>query len=717
MNNQVHFTIGFHTAGSGGNPTGIGDFIRQLDWRGIPASITCVDGDVGISDAIALINAGSPVRHNLMWRLVTADDGTAGGKTEYYAVPRVNGVPYGGTPEQAGEWIATALHQFAPPTVKNNKTDIWVSVFNEVDKNQSGYLGKSALKAAQLLNGRGYKVMAFGFASGEPEQAHWETEGMLSYLRYCASSDGMAGVALHEYSYDPNSLFAQEGYLVFRFKQLFRACEQNGIDWSKIPVFIKEFGYTHEVVPAPAVAKSQLERAANEYARYPNIQGVTLWYLGPDYGNIADKVNAYIPLVGQLAMDFKPETIVPVVPNVPPPPVPPVVKPPRIDYPRTYVLIKTGESNSIKMALAPLVDEFTIGPSADDAGLGAGLLTKRTVKCINPLNWYPELSTPAEADQAFKQWFDEHYPGVIYDSISTSSGQAVYNWLKGQNPPPPPPPPPPSGEYTGPPVHRPMVRGVDQPASDWHIPAWNVFVGTGLSPKFHTGGVNPSKYPQYKHPVFNPVRVLLNPAFVGNAQHIFTEIQNEIAAFYNQGARDFILLNEPNIEGMGFRWNSGREFGLVFTELCQLVKAAFAGIRIWFPGCSPQFGGQHLFIEQAIEAGAFTHIYGICEHVYTGDTVNQVRAAQGMFNEVMDFRNRYALARPLMIGEFSVNKPASADYKARVYKLFYNLLGNVEGVAGAYSFTASWFPHESPDNMRNQESWHEMGIDNHFRGL
>jgi hypothetical protein len=166
---------------------------------------------------------------------------------------------------------------------------------------------------------------------------------------------------------------------------------------------------------------------------------------------------------------------------------------------------------------------------------------------------------------------------------------------------------------------------------------------------------------------------------------------------------------------MGVRWNNGREFGLVFSELCVLVKREFASIRIWFPGCSPSFGAQHAFIQDAASAGAFSHIYGIAEHVYSGNVVNPQEAAVGMFNEVLDFRNRYALIRPLVIGEFSVNKPAPAGYKADVYKRFYNMLSQVKGIAGAYSFSASWFPHESPENMRNQESWYETGIYTFFR--
>ena len=130
-------------------------------------------------------------------------------------------------------------------------------------------------------------------------------------------------------------------------------------------------------------------------------------------------------------------------------------------------------------------------------------------------------------------------------------------------------------------------------------------------------------------------------------------------------------------------------------------------IRLWFPGCSPQFGAQHQFITDAKRGGAFAEIYGIVEHVYTGIANDEDAAVAQILGEVLDFRQRYALTRPLCIGEFSVNRPAPADYKARVYKRIYDKFKHIKGLQAAYCFTVDW------EAMRdvNKEGWARNGID------
>jgi len=265
---------------------------------------------------------------------------------------------------------------------------------------------------------------------------------------------------------------------------------------------------------------------------------------------------------------------------------------------------------------------------------------------------------------------------------------------------------PPQDTYTGPQVS--FVAGVDGPASDWRWPeAKKVFDTTKLAPKFHAGGTNHQWFSQYKHPVFNLARILVAPDFNGD---IYKETVGNVAQWFSMGVRDFEVLNEPNLEGMGVRWSNGAEFGAAFKDLCARYKAQFPGIRLWFPGMSPGFGAQYAFIDAAVSVGAFDYIFGVCEHVYTGIVDNETTAVDQMADEVMEFRKRYALKRPLCITEFSVNRPAPAAYKAAVYHKFYDRLAAVPGVQAAYSFTASWYP--SGDS--NQEGWLEYGIYNAF---
>lgn len=260
--------------------------------------------------------------------------------------------------------------------------------------------------------------------------------------------------------------------------------------------------------------------------------------------------------------------------------------------------------------------------------------------------------------------------------------------------------------YSGPPTSM-FVRSVDQPASDWY---WYngraVFDKTGLTPKFHTTGDSHQWYTQYKGSGFNLLR---------NRDDLMGDYWGSVINFYNMGLRDVEAWNEPNIEqeGLGSLWNDGYEFGQVLKSFCQKIKGQLPDIRIWFPGCSPGFGSQYAFIDAAVSAGGLDLCYGICEHVYTGITDNVEAAVSQMFNEVMEFRSKYALTRPLVISEFSVNRPALASYKAQVYKLFYERLEGVEGVQMAVSFTSTWHPNSDP----NQEGWLEFGIHDAYAAL
>ena len=97
---------------------------------------------------------------------------------------------------------------------------------------------------------------------------------------------------------------------------------------------------------------------------------------------------------------------------------------PRIQYERTYVLLppQAGE----EWALA-VVDgawdqhRFTIGGSADDAGIGD--LNGRSIFAVNPGLWSGDLSG----------FFETHYPGVQYEAISASTPDELMRILASRD--------------------------------------------------------------------------------------------------------------------------------------------------------------------------------------------------------------------------------------------------------------------------------------------
>jgi len=119
----------------------------------------------------------------------------------------------------------------------------------------------------------------------------------------------------------------------------------------------------------------------------------------------------------------------------PPPPEPPAGDGyPRVPYARTYVLLWQDAEREWMLAAAAGSHEkrYTIGKSADDAGMGPGL-ESRTVIAVNPSKWPDDL-------QAF---FAKHYPGAIYSPLSAATPADLELALTGGLTPVPPEPEPP----------------------------------------------------------------------------------------------------------------------------------------------------------------------------------------------------------------------------------------------------------------------------------
>lgn len=369
---------GFHTAGSGGNPTGIGDFVRSLSAAGIPAAIVCADGIVGIGDALA-----TDTDHHLAYRVVR--DGA-----ETYALPR-----YDLSPHDAAVAYRQLLEPFIPQEVRDHKDKIWIILGNEVDKNRSRWLAQWAVESAAVW--AEYKVLFFGWSAGEPEPEHWRTPEMLDFLRLCERERGRVGVALHEYSYVTETL-VQDGFRIGRYRDLYAACAENGIN--RPFVLITEFGWTHERVPEPITAISHIDAVFQTYQDYPPF---AIWYLGPGFDNIANRVQPMIEPLTQYLLDSNEEP-------------PPMAGEPRVDYERTYILLPptaTDPAWARAIVDATVSKRYTVGYSADDAGIGD--LTYRRVIAVNAAEWGDSL----------ENFYQTYYPGVIYVPVNAATPEAL----------------------------------------------------------------------------------------------------------------------------------------------------------------------------------------------------------------------------------------------------------------------------------------------------
>ena len=93
----------------------------------------------------------------------------------------------------------------------------------------------------------------------------------------------------------------------------------------------------------------------------------------------------------------------------------------RFSYRRVYVLLPPTADKKWALAAADGGHDgrFTIGYSADDAGIGN--LKERHVLAVNPHHW-PDVLT--------ESWFQNHYPGVQFTAVVANTPDDLEAWLK-----------------------------------------------------------------------------------------------------------------------------------------------------------------------------------------------------------------------------------------------------------------------------------------------
>lgn len=385
---QVRNKIGFHT-GSGGNQSGLGDWMRALDGAGIPFMIKSVDSYGQVFEASELAKQ-SGVDHLLVYRVSTVGQG----RRYDYDVPPYKDPKYVNDPEGGAERHWQKTLQKIPPEFDKERT--WIEPINEVDKNLCDWLGRFAVHIANLAQQDGYKVSLFAWSSGEPEPEGWETPGMLAYLRLCGERPYQAAVALHEYSYVVDNIKDGFPFKVGRFKALFDVCDKHGIP--RPTVHITEWGWTLDNVPGRTQAIADMEEVMKLYGRYPEIKGAAIWYLGPGFGGISNKAQKLIKPVTDFTLNnifelttdpprFRPtpdpiEPPILIDPDLPPPepPEPPEPVVPEPPEPPEPVTPEPPEPVELPQPNIAFVADVTI---PDDAHISGGAMFTKTWRVRN----------------------------------------------------------------------------------------------------------------------------------------------------------------------------------------------------------------------------------------------------------------------------------------------------------------------------------------------
>jgi hypothetical protein len=302
----------------GNNLRGIGEVWRDLNSRGVPVFYKGADGYGPINELWALedtYHAGNQACFRL-----SAKGGIKWDVPDWSAP----------TPEEAARRHVDLTLAYLPPEFDKRT---WLELINEPDKDEderfpdwgsaefADWLGRFAQECARLLVPRGYKFAAFGFSSGEPEIPDWGTPGMLGYLEMCANDPEHVAIAVHEYSYNEDSLedaAAPYPWLLGRFTFIFDLCDSLGLN--RPTILVTEFGWSLWDIPDTGKAVDQLIWAANKiYGPHPEVVFVAIWHFGSGFSNIADQCQPLIAPMGVVAQTWRME-----VEDEPPPPPPPV---------------------------------------------------------------------------------------------------------------------------------------------------------------------------------------------------------------------------------------------------------------------------------------------------------------------------------------------------------------------------------------------------------
>lgn len=292
---DIAFTkIGFHT-GPGGDATGLGDWMRDLNAAGVPFFLKSTDSAGPIKEAQDIMKAneaaGKFVPHTLVFRLTDTR----------FEAPFYN---LSLSPEEAAA-ISWQLNRDSVPA-ELEKEYYWLETLNEPGRYgdngelQLERLGRFSLETAKLAVAEGYRYGAFSFSTGVPEPIDWEHPAMLDFLRYAGEHPDQVAVALHEYSLTNDYIDAIYPYLVGRVQFLFDVCDKYGIP--RPTILITEWGWEYNNVPDPIPAVEDVAWASWLYAAYPQIKGAAIWYLGPQFGGIAQRAKQLILPVRDYAL-------------------------------------------------------------------------------------------------------------------------------------------------------------------------------------------------------------------------------------------------------------------------------------------------------------------------------------------------------------------------------------------------------------------------------
>ena len=316
-------------------------------------------------------------------------------------------------------------------------------------KEEMAWYAQLEVERMKLMAAEGLKCVIGNFATGSPDLALWPA----FFPAFKAAQQYGALLGLHEYScpwmwwmtgkhqMDASADEGDEGWTTLRYRKVYRQhLIPNG--FGDVPLVITECGIDPLVSPKPPEVgvggtwqqlggfwnrndgKSdkadyyyqQLVWYDKELQKDDYVIGATIF----TWGNFGRQWKAFevagSPVTTKLIAYTKTDPAKPFVPGEPmgstaPPPEPSGPRGlPRVQYKRTYILLPPdADAAWARAAVAGTWDKerYTIGSSADDAGIGD--LDARRVIAVNPQKW--------AGPQSLADFYKQYYPGIQFESL------------------------------------------------------------------------------------------------------------------------------------------------------------------------------------------------------------------------------------------------------------------------------------------------------------
>lgn len=274
---QARNPIGFYVSGDV-LPAGLDEWLTGLAAARIPFFLTADSPGPALLAAQTAARDHPATPHTVVYRPTTGP-----------AEPDYRQSPETSAAEFWAEHLAALPPAFdrdiswlAPMTITRFATDA-----------AAEWLGAFAYELAQRMLADGVRLAAFGFPTGSPPPSAWLSDAMQRFLLLCARHPDRLGIALQEFSRQPEEIWFRREDHIGRFFRLFAACDRAQID--RPTVLITEWGWTPQRIPTSlGDALAALQSVAAEYARFPRIRGAALWRITPEDAGIGWQVRRLI---------------------------------------------------------------------------------------------------------------------------------------------------------------------------------------------------------------------------------------------------------------------------------------------------------------------------------------------------------------------------------------------------------------------------------------